>query len=344
MKILYIDEPLDPPGGGQVSLLTLLKNLDVEKFKFLVVLSRDGIFKSILEKNKIPVVVATIPKLIFIISDYNPDLLHINSACTKYTFISALAGKIFGKKIIWHNRVVETSPFKEKLISLLVNKIIVTSDAVMTKFKYTKNKIVKLYNPVDIENIRFNIDSDKLKRNLDINEGAKVIGVFSRLEKWKGHEILFNAFSKLQDKNIYLLICGTGKEEKNLKKLALELGIKDNVRFCGYIENVYDYMNICDVIVNPSVEPEPFGRTIIEGMVLGKTIIATNLGGPREIIQHMVDGILVEPNPFDLINALKLVLYDDDLRLRISKNAKLKSEIFCVKNYVTKIIELYRSL
>ena len=343
-KILYIDEPLDPPGGGQISLLTILKNIDRSKFQIKVFLKYNGIFKDILEKDNIECYVVDLKSLYFKIKKYNPDIVHINSACTKYTFFSAFFSKLLKKKVIWHNRVIESSPLKEKVISYFVDKIIVISDAVRKKFYSLDKKVVKLYNPIDINITVAKENLIKLKNTFGINRDAKIIGIFSRIEKWKGHSLILKAFSKIKIENVFLIICGVGSELENLKRLVVNLDIKDKVFFTGYVDNVYDYINICDIIVNPSVEPEPFGRVIIEAMSFGKPVIATNIGGPKEIIKNNEDGILVSPDENEIKNAIEKLLQDKDFYLKISQNAIKKSQEFNIKDYMKKLYNIYEEL
>ncbi len=342
-KILYLDQPLEPPGGGQISLLTILRNLDRNKYDFCVFLDKDSSFKNTLEKNNINVKVVKIKNLFKEIKNFNPDIVHINSACTKYTFFGAFFSKILGQKVIWHNRVLETSPLKEKIISFFVDIVIAISNEVAKKFSYANKKVVVLYNPVDLKNIKVSMKPDELKMKLNIPEDSKVIGIFSRLEKWKGHKILFEAFSELKE-TLFLIVCGEGKEKENLVKLAKSLNIFEKVRFTGFVENVYDYISICDIVINPSIEPEPFGRVIIEAMSMRKVVIATDMGGPREIITDCVDGILVSPDEQSIKLAIEKVLNDENFYKKVSNNASLKSKNFDVDVYIKSLYEIYENI
>lgn len=343
-KILYIEEPLDPPGGGQISLFTILKNIDKNKYQFKVFINRPGVFKEMLEKNKIEVELVK-PFLVYNkIKEYNPQIVHINSACTKYSFFCSFFSKILGKKVVWHNRVIESDKLKERIISFFVDRIIVVSDAVKKKFYYAHKKVVKLYNPIDLNNIKPQTSQTEIKRKVGLKSDAKIIGVFSRVEKWKGHKLLIRAFSKLNCENVFLLVCGEGKEIDNIRKLVEELKLDKKVIFSGYVENVYDYINICDIVVNPSLEPESFGRVIIESMSLAKPVVACALGGPQEIIENNVDGILVSPSETEIKNSIEKLLYDKDFYFRISKNAKNKAKKFDVNEYMVKLYSIYEQL
>lgn len=343
-RILYIDQPLDPPGGGQISLLTILKNIDRTRFDFKVFLQSDGRFKDIVARHNILCEVVPETSLYLRIKEYSPDIVHINSACTRYTFYVAFFSKLLKKHVIWHNRVIETSPIKERIIGFFVDRIVVISDAVGRKFGYKNKKVVKLYNPIDLKEIKPKISPALFKEKLGIDKGQKIIGIFSRVERWKGHEILIKAFSKLHNKNLVLLICGDGKDLPRIRGLVERLGLKNRVIFSGFVENVYDYMSIADVVVNPSVEPEPFGRVIVEAMALAKAVISTDMGGAREIIVDGYDGILTKPTEIDLAFALNKILTDDELYRKIARNAFKKAMEFDVKSYLKKLYMIYDEL
>lgn len=343
IKLLFIDEPLEPPGGGQFSLLTFLKFIDRRKYQIKVFLSRSGSFEKMLRDLDIDVNIVSLSGLSFKIFDYSPHIIHINSAATKYSFFSSVFGKFLLKKVVWHNRVVESSPLRERVISYFVDRIIVPSVDVEKKFFYSSDKIIKLPNPIDFSFLK-NVSSENLKAELKMPHNAKVIGVFSRFDYGKGHQILFEAFSKLNYDNIFLLVCGTGQLDMDLKDLASKLGISKRVIFYGFVKNVYDYMKICDVVVNPSIEPESFGRVIIEAMALGKIVISTNLGGPKEIIDNEKDGFLIEPNYQSLLDILKRILegyYDEE---KIKENARIKAAQYDVSNYLQRIYKIYNEL
>lgn len=341
-RILYIDEPLNPPGGGQISLLTIVRNIDKNRYNFVIFLKDSGSFSRLLEKSNIPFKIVGILSLFSEIKKYNPDIVHINSACTRYSFLAAFYSKLFLKKVIWHNRVLETSRIKEFIIMFFVDNVIAISEAVKNKF-LCKKKVLTIYNPIDLSLIKPK-DKDIIMKKIGLSNNFRIIGIFSRLEKWKGHALLIKAFSKLEYNNIVLLICGEGSEFNNLKELSHKLNISNRVIFTGFVENVYDYMNICDIIVNPSIEPEPFGRVIIEAMALGKPVIVTDMGGARETIINNYDGILIKPSESDITNAIKSLLTDKVLYEKISKNALEKAKEFDIARYLNKLYTIYDSL
>lgn len=346
MKILYIDQPLEPPGGGQVSLLLLLKNLDKDKINFVVFIPYQCSFFEELKKEGIDVKIVPLGKLYKSIKNYSPDVIHCNSATTKYTFVAALTAKILKIPFVWHNRTLETAGWKEKIIANLATKIIAISDAVNEKFKDFKEKVVKVYNAVDNEVYKPNLDVEYLYKELNLSKNDKIIGIFSRLDWWKGHKLAIDAFKVVYTKinNVKLLIVGEGPYKNDIVEYTKKVGIYENVLFLGYRKDIPQLMNLCYVILNPSTQPEPFGRTIIEAMSCGKVVISTNLGGPTEIINHLEDGILVSPNKEEINKYMKLVFKDKELYNKISTNALLKAKKFAIENHINKILEVYQEV
>jgi glycosyltransferase involved in cell wall biosynthesis len=144
---------------------------------------------------------------------------------------------------------------------------------------------------------------------------------------WKGHRVFIEAAGRIIQReglrNCAFWIVGgaaPGTEEflASLNERSRELGLQ--IRFLGHQDNVYKWLSHADVVVHASVEPEPFGRVIIEAMALGKPVIATQIGGPLEIVVNGRNGILVPPNePDTLADAVARVLSDDEMRTRLQQ-------------------------
>jgi len=119
-----------------------------------------------------------------------------------------------------------------------------------------------------------------------------------RLDPAKGVEYLIRAVNmvKLKKKNVKLAIYGDGPELRNLKKITKELHLERNISFNGVIrkEDLYSEISKSNLLVCPSIWPEPLGRVIYESMACGTPVVAFDVGGNREIISNKQDGILVK--------------------------------------------------
>lgn len=117
----------------------------------------------------------------------------------------------------------------------------------------------------------------------------------SQLNPDKGHHDLLHALAELKREGIAFrqIICGTGKIEKRLKSLCVELGLEEQVQWTGFVKNVQDYLDRADIYVLPS-HAEPFGQALAEGMAHGLAPVARRTGGVHEFFPSELSDCLVE--------------------------------------------------
>lgn len=344
-QILYLDTPLNPPGGGQISLFYILRSLK-DKFDIKVLVPYKCEFLYWLRNEKINIEIVPLRNLFFKIRKEKPDIIHCNSATTKYSFFAVLSARILKIPFIWHNRTLDSAGWKEQLIAKLSTNVVVISDVVARKFGKFENKVVKIYNGVDIEVFK-PIDVSDFKKELKIDKNKKVIGIISRLDWWKGHKLFLEAAKKISElrKDVLFLIAGEGPERENIEKLIRNFGLTSKVILLGFRSDMPRVINLCDVVINPSIKPEPFGRVIIESMACGKVVVATNLGGVKEIIDDGIDGFLIEPDSKIIANLIIKLLLDKNLYEKISLNAVKKvKEKFLLQRQIQGIESLYEKV
>jgi len=144
------------------------------------------------------------------------------------------------------------------------------------------------------------------------------------LDEIKGHIYILKVLKKLKNEGVKLpkfIFVGDGPERENLEYFAKENNLL-NVKFVGEVLNVGQYLKQIDVFVFPSLS-EGLGIAIIEALVAKKLVIASNIGGIKELIKHNETGILVEPtNVDDLYKAIKWVLENKEKAIKL-RNASL---------------------
>ena len=170
---------------------------------------------------------------------------------------------------------------------------------------------------------------------LDISTDTPVrIGIFGRLVEWKGQEIFLKAMSELMVlgyKYEALIVGGSSfgggaSYEEKLKKMALDLGINDKIQFLGHRSDIQELMSSCHIICHCS-EFEPFGMVIIEAMMAGRPVIASDLSGPRESIVDRNSGFLVPFGDYMQIAKIIAELVDKPALLKeISAAARIRAE------------------
>jgi len=98
--------------------------------------------------------------------------------------------------------------------------------------------------------------------------------------------------------------------------------LRENIIITGFRTDVANLLNAMDIFIHASIRPEPWGLVVLEAMAMGKAIIASNDGGPVEMIVNGESGYLVEPGkPETLAEKLDLLLADPSLRRDMGQNA-----------------------
>jgi glycosyltransferase involved in cell wall biosynthesis len=169
--------------------------------------------------------------------------------------------------------------------------------------------------------------------------GPATYGIVGRLAPWKGQHVFLRAFaSAFPDGPERAIVVGGalfGEDgyARELQDLAAFLGIAERVEFRGFRPDVWDELSRLDVLVHASVTPEPFGQVILEGMAAGVPVIAARAGGPAEILDDDLTGVLYKPNdPVELAGAMRR-LRDPALRDRLSAAARLE-----VRRYEPRVV------
>ena len=185
---------------------------------------------------------------------------------------------------------------------------------------------------------------EELRKELNMPANCFSILFVGRLEPQKSVETLMRAIKELRDdiKDFRLVIVGQGSLRPKLQELAIELNVSDIVLFKGTTTQAEKYFSASDIFVLPSVF-EGFGLVILEAFRASVPVIATNIEGPRELIQNNVNGLLFEPKDCQVLARHILDLFKStDRRNFIGKNGfKSYKDNFDINNYAKKIEELY---
>lgn len=156
----------------------------------------------------------------------------------------------------------------------------------------------------------------------------QTVGMVARIDRWKGHELLLEAFARaFADSDVRLRLAGGsqfGNEDYllSLQELSTSLGIRNRVDFLGHIDNVEEFISSVDICVQSSIRPEPLGQNILQYLSLGKPTIAVNAGGPSEWITDGHNGLLFTLGDVEsLADALRRLSTDSELRTTLASNA-----------------------
>lgn len=237
-----------------------------------------------------------------------------------------------------------------------------SSAKVIAGNNYLKNKLVELgvkeNNIILIRPIPNFVKHDIPKNELSnfrekfASKNNKIILFVGRLTEVKGTEYLIKSLPLMKIKDFHCIIVGGGPLEDQLKKLANSLNISDKVTFFGpaNTEQLGFLYNISDVFVLPSIidsigGTEGTGLVIPEAMDCGIPVIASKVGGIPEIIQHEVNGLLVEQKDTkSLANAIERMLSDNNLRDRLVKNSKETVKEFLPQSIAKQYYDIFTNI
>jgi glycosyltransferase involved in cell wall biosynthesis len=239
-----------------------------------------------------------------------PDVIHANSVRAGLLLPGSTNSV---PKIIHCRDLLPDSPAGRAVRRALFSRdatIIAVSEAVASGLcgpDWRARGITVVDNPVDIDRFDPARHSQEAARQLLGITGNPLIGVIAQITPWKGQDRAIRLLTELRRTNpeAGLLLAGETKfvtratrydnrgYEERLHELIRRHALTDHVRFLGEREDTEVILEALDVLLVPSTE-EPFGRTVIEALALNVPVVATNAGGPREVIRQGVDGVTLD--------------------------------------------------
>ena len=285
-----------------------------------------------------------------VVKELNPDILHSHFA-SSYGFLASYVDHPKKVLSVWGDDVI-IFPYNSKFYRYFAKRAIRNSHYITATSKILKDTVLDLDKSVEnISIIPFGVDINLFKFIERKSKSDVVIGITKSLWPKYGIDILINAFYRVakSEKNIKLLIAGKGGHEKEYKKLVSELKLNDKVSFVGYIQNndLPVFLKKLDIYAMPSISKgESFGVAAVEASATGLPVVATNIGGIPEVVDHEITGLLVEKNNIQqLADALLRLIKDPEIRYKmgISGRKKVESE-FVWKDNIKMMSALYEEI
>ena len=283
----------------------------------------------------------------------------IQTSCNKSHIFGTVLAFFTGIPVLWtlHDFISkEHFPFLlRKLLvffSFFAGRIIAFSDAVSRQFACEgapPEKIVTIHHGIDADNFRGKAKGN-IRKELGIPESKKVITLIGRISYWKGQEYFVKGIPKIIARYpdaLFLIvgdaIFGETAVKQKIEKLIIDMGLTDYCIMTGWRNDIPDILKETDILVHASSSPEPFGLILLEGMAMGKPVIATKAGGVAEIVVNDVTGLLVSPADSNAIaDAVIYILSNPETGGKMGRAGQERVErLFDVKIMVKKIEKVY---
>lgn len=340
-KILQLITSLNI-GGTEKFLLTVLENLK-KKYDFSVgYLKEIGPIADEIEKLGIPVIKFNFFSLTKYLKKNKIQIIHTH--LYRANILGRLDGKISGTPtIISSQRSIDGWKkfyhiWLDKITSRYCNLIIANSQAaknvLTTRERISPEKITVIYNAVELQSPISNLQSPIF-----------TVGYIGRLHNEKGVYLIPKIAKIVCEKNdkIKFLIYGDGPEKNNLKLQISNYKLQNKVEFLGWQTNLKNVYGSIDILLLPS-EEESFPQAALESMSYGVPVIASDVGGVSEVVEHQKTGLLIKSkSPESFANAILSISQDHYCYHHFSENSKIKAADFSIAKMVNSIDDIYKS-
>ncbi len=366
LRVAYVDH-CAVLSGAELALARLLGALDVDAH---VILGEDGPLRARLEsagatvhvlpmatglrtlrRHRAGSVAAArhaadlalyVVRLTGLLRRLGPDVVHTNSL--KAALYGGLAGRLAGVPVVWHVRDRIAPDYLPaaavRLVRLagrvLPSALIANSSGTLA----TVLPAVAIPSPVDVG-----------ARRRRRSGGPLRVGIVGRLAPWKGQDVFLRAFARaFADDGTVAVVVGSalfGEEEYagDLKTLVTELGLDGRVELRGFCDDVGAELARMDVVVHASTVPEPFGQVVVEAMAAGAAVVVPDRGGPAEVVEDGVTGVLYPMGDEDgLVAALHRVAGDAGLRARLGAAGRTAAQRYRPEVVAGEVSSVYRAV
>lgn len=290
-------------------------------------------------------------KLVWLFHRHKPDIVHtqVYYAATIGRIAAWLAGvpvvihhvhstyRQYTKRNMWIDRVLSRITDRVICVSEAVRQFVVKDEGIELK------RTAVIPNGISREDVC--IPRQAFRSRMQVSEDVTVITTVASLLENKGHADVLEAVALLVSRypQLRYWIVGQGPEELELKKVVARLGLLPYVRFWGLRSDVADILTASDIFVLASRDREGQGVAILQAMAYGVPVVATDVGGIPEVVQHGQNGRLVKPrDPRGLADALLGLMHDRETRVRLSHAGRETfEELFDARHMIQRLERVY---
>jgi glycosyltransferase involved in cell wall biosynthesis len=359
-RVLHLIET-SGPGGAERVLINIVENLDRTRHESVICLLKEGWLAAQLRQRGFePITIPQrkghdprwISQCVGLIRRKRIDVLHthefsmntygsVASWLTRVPMIATVHGKAYyGER--WRRRMAY------RLVARHAVQMVAVAEDIrrflIDHVGATPGKLCTIYNGVDSKTVCTAADGERVRYELGISKATTVIGTIANLYPVKGHTFLLKAaaqVARVSPETVWLF-AGRGSLLGQLQEEARQLGIVDKVRFLGFRNDAGALLQAMDLFVLPSLS-EGLPVSILEAMAAGRPVVATNVGGNREVIVEGKTGFLVPPGDSGaLASQMVALLADRQLAQRFGTEGHTRvRENFTLERMVSAYERLY---
>ena len=287
------------------------------------------------------------------------DLVHMNNS-PSYGYLDWLpAARMLGIPCVTHLRgdLYPITGGVMRWLNCRFDRYIAISAhirGVLESERFPQQRILQIEDGVDIEGLRRSVKRPRaeVRAELGVPEGALLAVMAGHLRNWKGHDVVLRALGGLEPalrSRIHVAFAGADDQfatefRESLDDLVRTNDLGSSVSFLGARDDVPDLMNAADLVLHASTRPEPFGLVVVEGIALGRLVIAAGLGGPLQILGDGSGWTFNPQKPAELTELLRRVILKPELATAHGAVATARAERFTVQRTTNRIQNVYDEL
>ncbi|MCP5369640.1 MAG: glycosyltransferase family 4 protein [Rickettsiaceae bacterium] len=303
-----------------------------------------------------------IQKIADIINKYNIDIVHVHSRAAAWSCYKAT--KLTNAKLLttFHGIYSFSNPLKKYYNSIMTKGALVIAVShfvkkhILDNYHINENKIRVIHRGVN--HSEFNQDNiheetlERYREKYNVPIYTPILLIPSRITRWKGHLVLIDALSKIQNMSFYCIIAGDLSKYpeyvEEIKDRIYKHRIQKRVQLFGEEIDIAKLYAISDIVLSTSIEPEAFGRSVIEGQAMKKLVISSNIGGALETIEDGKTGFHFKAGDAqDLANKIKhcLSILGTEQHQQIVERARQNIiDKFCLNLMLPQVLAIYDEL
>ncbi len=370
-RILYVSHTA-ALSGAELSLLALMTSLERSRFEPVALVPEEGPFTARIaaagiEMERAPLrpasvrspasLVANARLLRAVIRTRGIGLLHANSFHAIKQ--DAPLRRLGGPPLVGHLRDIVPFTRLTRAAIRSCDRVVCVSGAAASNLTGGAapgpgSRMRVIPNGVDVDLFRALPDRRSALSALGIEgHDGPTVGMAAPLVRWKGQALFLEAARAIlrrEPGTTFLIAGGDSFAEpgyvEELRAAAAAPPLEGRVRLLGFVERIQDLLAGLDVVVCPSVEPDPLPRAVLEAMAAGRPVVAADSGGLPEMILDGETGLLVPPrDPEALARAVLVLLQDEEARRRMGRAASERAAShFSLREHAARVMDLYDEL